>query len=221
MGGMSGLAYCVRHPGAARAFVSVSSATRAEPFSIAVRSLQREMIRSDPKWLDGHYDPEDPPIIGQRLARKLGMITYRSAEEWRGRFGRERTPGEGAIGDRFRIEFSVESYLENHANKFSGAFDPNCYLYLSRASDLFDLAEHGGSLQAGFKRLQLEQTLVIGVTTDILFPLHQQQELADGFASVCKNSEFVALDCLRGHDSFLVEMDAFRPVICDYFESCG
>ena len=82
MGGMSGLAYCVRHPQAVRSFVSISSTTRAEPFSIAVRSLQREMIRSDPKWLDGDYDPADPPVIGQRLARKLGMITYRSAEEW-------------------------------------------------------------------------------------------------------------------------------------------
>ena len=71
------------------------------------------------------------------------------------------------------MEFSVESYLEAHANRFSGTFDANCYLYLSRASDLFDLAEHGGSLKSGFKRLRLERALIIGVTTDILFPLHQ------------------------------------------------
>ena len=46
MGGMSGLAYCVRHAGEVRRLISISSATRALPFSIAVRSLQREMIRS-------------------------------------------------------------------------------------------------------------------------------------------------------------------------------
>ena len=86
---MSGLAYCVRHPEAARRFISISSAARGEPFSIAVRSLQREMIRSDPNWMGGHYSADKPPIIGQRLARKLGMITYRSPEEWRGRFGRD------------------------------------------------------------------------------------------------------------------------------------
>ncbi len=218
MGGMSGLAYCVRHPQGVRSFVSISSTTRAEPFSIAVRSLQREMIRSDPKWLDGDYDPADPPIIGQRLARKLGMITYRSAEEWVLRFGRERsTTTEGAAGDRFRIEFSVESYLENHARKFSGAFDPNCYLYLSHASDLFDFAEHGGSLKSAFKCLDLERSLVIGVRSDILFPLHQQRALAAGLAEVCPDSTLVELDCNRGHDSFLVDMDAFRPVICDFF----
>lgn len=220
MGGMSGLAFCVRHPEAVKRFVSISSATRALPFSIAVRSLQREMIRSDPKWQKGNYEPGDPPITGQRLARKLGMITYRSAEEWAQRFGRERATDHATIGDQFVAEFSVESYLENHANKFSGAFDPNCYLYLSHASDLFDLAEYGGSLKAGFKRLKLEQALVIGVRTDILFPPEQQRELAAGIAAVCSDTRLAELDCIRGHDSFLVDMDAFRPVLCEYFESC-
>ncbi len=217
MGGMSGLAYCVRHPEAVRNFISVSSATRALPFSIAVRSLQREMIRSDPKWNLGNYTDDDPPAVGQLLARKLGMITYRSAEEWEKRFGRERMAEAGTPGDPFTIEFAVESYLEHHANRFSGSFDPNCYLYLSRASDLFDLAEHGGSLEAGFAHLDLERALVMGVTTDILFPLHQQRELAEGLSNVCTRTEFVELDCIRGHDSFLVDMDAFRPVICDFF----
>ena len=219
MGGMSGLALCVRHPESTRSFVSISSSTRALPFSIAVRSLQREMIRSDPKWKKGNYKSGKPPITGQRLARKLGMITYRSAEEWEQRFGRERSTSHARIEDQFVAEFSVESYLESHANKFTGAFDPNCYLYLSHASDLFDLAEYGGSLEAGFRRLNLERALVIGVRTDILFPLHQQRELAEGFARVCEDVHFAELDCIRGHDSFLVDMDAFRPVICDFFES--
>jgi homoserine O-acetyltransferase len=221
MGGMSGLAFCVRHPEAARNFISISSATRALPFSIAFRSLQREVIRSDPKWLEGDYDVADPPLLGQRLARKLGMISYRSPVEWAQRFGRQRTTAtEENVNDPFKIAFSVEAYLENHANKFSGAFDPNCYLYLSRASDMFDLAEHGGSLKSGFKKLKLERALVIGVETDILFPIDQQEELADGLAEVCDDTQLIRLDCIRGHDSFLVDMDAFRPVICEFFESC-
>lgn len=220
MGGMSGLAYCVRHPDSVRRFVSVSSAARALPFAIAVRSLQREMIRSDRLWENGNYDADAPPLTGQRLARKLGMITYRSAEEWTQRFGRERATDPVQPGVQFGTEFSVESYLENHANKFSGAFDANCYLYLSHASDMYDLAEHGGSLAAGFDKLDLEKALVIGVRTDILFPLEQQQELAAGISRNCADTQLVELDCVRGHDSFLVEMDAFRPVIHNFFESC-
>ena len=68
MGGMTGLALCVRHPHSTRAFVSISSATRAMPFSIAVRSLQREMIRSDPKWKKGNYKAGKPPITGWRIS---------------------------------------------------------------------------------------------------------------------------------------------------------
>ncbi len=221
MGGMTGLGFCARHPGRARNFVSISSTTRSEPFSIAVRSLQREMIRSDPRWNDGDYDVDDPPITGQRLARKLGMISYRSPEEWVQRFGRERTTAETRPGDPFQIEFSVESYLENHARKFTGQFDPNCYLYLSHASDLFDLCEHGGSLEVAFRRMQLERVLVMGVTTDVLFPVHQQRDMAEGFREAGHNVEYVELDCIRGHDSFLVDMDAFRPVLCRFFETSG
>ena len=217
MGGMSALGFCVRHPEISDGLLSISAATRALPFSIAVRSLQREMIRRDPKWLDGHYDPADPPLVGQRLARKLGMMTYRSAEEWEHRFGRERMSVQSRPGDMFGGDFAVESYLEAQANRFIGQFDANCYLYLSRASDLFDLAEHGGSLAAGFEMLNLSRAMVIGVRTDFLFPIHQQEELADGLSRVVPETEFVRLDCIKGHDSFLVEMDAFRPVISRYF----
>ena len=48
--------------------------------------------------------------------------------------------------------------------------------------------------------------------------LEQQRELADGLARIVPKTEFVELDCIKGHDSFLVEMDAFRPVVSRYFE---
>jgi homoserine O-acetyltransferase len=218
MGGMTALAFCVRHPELGGRLLSISSAARALPFSIAIRSLQREMIVRDPKWAGGNYPPDDPPVVGQRLARKLGMMTYRSPREWEQRFGRERISLEMHSQERFFGDFAVESYLENHANKFTGQFDANCYLYLSRASDLFDFAEHGGSLEAGFRRLNLESAMVIGVETDLLFPIRQQRELARGLSAAVADTELVELDCIKGHDSFLVEMDAFRPVVSRYFD---
>jgi homoserine O-acetyltransferase/O-succinyltransferase len=218
MGGMTALAFEVLFPGMSRGLVVISSGTRSLPFSIALRSLQREMIRRDPDWQGGDYPRDAVPLTGMRMARKLGMITYRSAEEWRLRFGRERaTADQAQQGDPFGILFEVESYLEHHANKFIGQFDPNCYLYLSRASDLFDVAEHGGSLAESLAKVQSERVLVIGVNTDFLFPLYQQQELADGLQRTGRKVDFAALDCLKGHDSFLVEMDTFRPVISRFF----
>ncbi len=219
MGGMTALAYAVLHPGQAEGLVSISAAARSLPFSIALRSLQRELIRSDPIWADGQYSPEQPPALGMRLARKLGMITYRSAKEWTDRFGRERATDDVAGGARFGIDFEVESYLEAHANKFIGAFDANCYLYLSRAMDLFDVADHGGTVADGLARIKAERALIVGVETDFLFPLQQQRELAEGLEQSVPQVQFHALASIQGHDSFLVDMDRFRPVIARFFEA--
>ncbi|HWK74078.1 MAG TPA: homoserine O-acetyltransferase [Povalibacter sp.] len=218
LGGMSVLAYCALFPNEARSVVTISGAARSMPFSIALRSLQREMIRRDPDWRDGAYPMDAIPVSGMRLARKLGMITYRSAKEWALRFGRERANVERKPGDPFGIDFEVESYLENHADKFTGQYDPNCYLYLSRAMDLFDLADHGGTVAEALQRFTVERALVVGVETDLLFPIEQQQELADGLAGGGREVQLARLPSLQGHDSFLVDMDRFRPVIGDFLK---
>jgi homoserine O-acetyltransferase len=83
--------------------------------------------------------------------------------------------------------------------------------------DLFDGLDHGGSLTASFSSLQLDSAMVIGVGTDILFPLVQQQALADALAEKVADVAFVPLDSLQGHDSFLVDMDRFRPAMAAYF----
>ena len=212
MGGMSALAYAILFPEDVRDLVTISSATRATPFATAIRSLQRECIRSDPAWQGGGYPPEGGPDTGLRLARKLGLITYRSAQEWRERFGRERIAG-ASPAEMFGPEFEVEAYLEMHARKFAGSFDANCYLYLSRAMDLFDVAEHGGSVEAGLGRIRAARTLVVGVETDFLFPIDQQEEIARILTAAGRRVSMVRLPSIQGHDSFLVDMDRFCPVI--------
>ena len=219
MGGMTALAFSMLHSERTRGFVSISSAARSMPFSIALRSLQRELIRSDAAWKNGQYKPNEAPDGGMKLARKLGMITYRSSEEWSERFGRERATSEIDPGHPFGIDFEVESYLAAQADKFTGAFDANCYLYLSRAMDLFDAADHGGSIAKGLSMVQVERVLVIGVVSDFLFPVCQQQELAEELTKLGQNVTYAELESIQGHDSFLVDMDRFRPVIADYFTS--
>jgi homoserine O-acetyltransferase len=214
---MTALSFAMLFPELTRGLVCISSAIHSLPFAIALRSLQREMIRRDPGWKNGNYSPGKGPITGMRLARKLGMITYRSAIEWEQRFGRERatdrSPGDGP----FRIDFEVESYLEAHANRFIGTFDANCYLYLSRAMDLFDAASHGGSAEQAFRRVQASRALIVGVTTDFLFPLHQQEELANALRVTVPEVDFRALPSINGHDSFLVDMARFRPTVASFF----
>ena len=218
MGGMSALAFEILFPGHSDGLVVISSGPRSLPFATALRSLQREMIRRDPNWQKGDYDADTMPLVGMRLARKLGMITYRSAEEWRTRFGRERASEECEPDDPFCLDFEIEVYLDHHANKFTGQFDPNCYLYLSRASDLFDVADHGATVEAGLAKVEANRVLVVGVRTDFLFPPHQQRELAEQLSVGGREAEYVELDSIQGHDSFLVDMDRFRPTIARFFD---
>src|SRR5579871_1129568 len=92
LGGMVVLAFAAQFPGSARRMVSISGTAAASPFAIALRSIQREAILRDPDWSGGAYTDEKPPATGMRIARMLGMMTYRSATEWRERFGRAPAP---------------------------------------------------------------------------------------------------------------------------------
>ena len=123
-------------------------------------------------------------------------------------------------GDAFGINFEIESYLEAHALKFVGGYDANCYLYMSRAMDLFDAAAHGGGiLEKAFARIDVNDALVIGVETDFLFPVDQQRELSRLLDAPGRRVEFHPLASIQGHDSFLVDMDRFRPVLGEFFAS--
>ncbi len=229
MGGMCALAYLLRHPESARSHVNISGSARALPFSIAIRSLQREAIRLDPKWNSGRYDELHYPESGMRMARKLGVITYRSALEWDGRFGRVRLDSDRRDDeDPFGLEFEVESYLEGHARRFVRNFDPNCYLYLSRSMDWFDLAEycaapcgnHGDDVLAALAGIHgIDKALAIGVTTDILFPLQQQEQIADGLRAGGAEAAFLPLPSPQGHDAFLVDFARFGPAVGDFLVS--
>ena len=223
MGGMTALSLLARHRRIARAHINISGSARALPFSIAVRSLQREAIRLDPNWNGGAYDDATYPESGMRIARKLGVITYRSALEWDGRFGRVRLDeSASAEDDPFGLEFQVESYLEGHARRFVRRYDPNCYLYLSRSMDWFDLADQaGGDTLAALAALAgngVERALAIGANTDILFPVQQQQEVADGLARGGAEAEFIGMDSPQGHDAFLVDFERFGPAVRDFLD---
>jgi homoserine O-acetyltransferase/O-succinyltransferase len=216
LGGMVVLAYAALFPGASRRLVCISGTAASAPFAIALRSIQREIITSDPAWANGHYRAEHPPATGQRLARKLGTMTYRSAAEWQQRFGRDPIRPDMKVAGPFAAEFAVQGYLETLAQRFASAFDANCYLYISRAMDRFDLADHGDSLSGVLARSHVERALVIGVESDILFPLREQRTIADALREGGVATRFAPLDCLEGHDSFLIDIERFGAELSEF-----
>lgn len=217
LGGMTSLAYGVLFPEDVARVVTISAAAHATPYAIALRSIQREAIRRDPAFRGGAYDPLAPPLDGMRIARKIGTVTYRSAIEWDERFGRR--PAEAPSAEPGAARFAVEDYLDRQAEKFVGTFDANCWLALSEAMDAFDLANHGGSVLAAAHRLRGRRVLVVGVETDILFPIRQQAELAVDLAAGGARVDFARLPSVQGHDAFLVDLERFEPAVKRFLES--
>ena len=218
LGGMKALAFSILHNTLVKNLILISSATQALPYAIALRSLQREVIRKDPLWNNGFYSYEKPPLNGVRIARKIGMTSYRSASEWTQRFGRKKSDDNKLNQNTFGIEntsfeYEIESYLEHQAVKFQNIFDANCYLYLSRAMDWFDVAKHGESTLDAISKTKIDKALVLGVTTDVLFPPQQQKEISELLSLSNTIVEYKELDCIQGHDSFLVDTNRFSKVI--------
>jgi homoserine O-acetyltransferase len=204
LGGMQSLMAAALEPQRVARVVTISAAGRSYPKSIAMRFVQRSALMADPDWRGGRYYGETFPHVGLKVAREIGTITYRSGPEWRERFGRarvdDRTPRLGA-------DFQVESYLVHQGEKFCLQYDPNSYLYISKAMDLFDLGDGQPSYEEGVARVQCP-ALVIGVTTDILFPSWQQAELARLLEKGGARTTHVELDSPYRHDTFLLELEA-------------
>jgi homoserine O-acetyltransferase len=153
------------------------------------------------------------------------LVSYRAAEEWHQRFDRSRISKDRRTGAPFELEFEVESYLDYNAKKFIHNFDANSYLYLSRAMDWFDVADHGGSVNSGLTKIHVKTALIIGVTTDILFPPEQQREIVRGLekAGSCEECvEYVEIDSISGHDAFLVDSERFSSAMkCFLDKTCS
>ncbi|XP_046547209.1 LOW QUALITY PROTEIN: uncharacterized protein LOC124257240 [Haliotis rubra] len=200
-----------------RRLISKSSCAQSHPSAIAFRYLQRKCIMSDHNWNKGHYYDGDFPKIGMKLAREIATLTYRSGPEWDQRFGR------GRINDRdppsLCPTFHIESYLEHQGESFSNKFDPNSLLYMSKAMDLFDVSEGFDSLEVGLSQVTCP-AMVIGVQTDILFPIWEQRKLAQVLQAAGNDVvTFYELNSMYGHDTFLLDLNGVGTAVKGFLET--
>jgi homoserine O-acetyltransferase len=211
LGGMQSLMLAAIAAHRVDRIVSISAALCSHPQSIAMRFVQRQAVMADLDWREGRYYGASFPSRGLRVAREIGTITYRSGPEWSERFGRKRIKNEVP---RLDEDYQVESYLAHQGDRFCLQYDPNSYLYISKAMDLFDLTEEGedgheGAVGTAPARLSDVRcpSLVIGVRSDILFPVWQQRELARGLEAAGAEVTYLELDAPYGHDTFLIELE--------------
>lgn len=219
MGGMQALSLAANWPDMAQR-VLVLAATAAMPVqNIAFQELGRQAIMADPNWQEGaYYGTGRSPDAGLAVARMAAHITYLSEATLSEKFGR-RLQDRQAKSFGFGADYQVESYLRYQGESFTGRFDANSYLYITKAMSYFDLTDghaveedHRARLAEAFRGCSARFCLV-SFDTDWLYPTSESRSIAHALNAAGAPVSFMELTAPFGHDSFLLDVPALDRVI--------
>lgn len=218
MGGMQVLEWAVMYPERVCSWIAIATTAAASAQQIAYSSVQRSTIVLDPHWRGGRYydaAPGEGPTRGLAIARELAQITYRSDEVFADRFGR------GSLDslDRFTPwqRFDVEGYLDYHGAKLCRRFDANSYLTIAKAMDLHDLGRNRGGVAKALARVRAPG-LTVSITSDSLYPPHQQEEIRDVLRAGGRPCRHGVVVSPHGHDAFLLEHEQVSRLIAPFLD---
>ena len=217
MGGMLALLFAIEFPHAVRRVLAMATTGRESAQAIAFNEVGRQAIMQDPAWNHGDYPKDGGPRVGLAIARMMAHITYVSDASMDRKFGRRKKETANTDAYTFDVQFEVEGYLRHQGQSFINRFDANSYLYITRALDQFDLAHAYGSLEAAFAPVEAE-TLVVGFTSDWLFPPEQNRALSLALLRAGKRASYAELSTDLGHDSFLLESEELYSLVRAFLE---
>ncbi|MFJ1571797.1 homoserine O-acetyltransferase [Pseudomonas sp. NPDC088322] len=216
LGGMQALQWTITYPDRVRHCVDIASAPKLSAQNIAFNEVARQAILTDPEFHGGSFQDQGViPKRGLMLARMVGHITYLSDDSMGEKFGRE-LKSDKLNYDFHSVEFQVESYLRYQGEEFSGRFDANTYLLMTKALDYFDpAATHGGDLAATLSNVTADYC-VISFTTDWRFSPARSREIVDALMAARKNVCYLEIDSPYGHDAFLIPTPRYMLGFSNY-----
>ncbi|MDI3240645.1 homoserine O-acetyltransferase [Arthrobacter sp. AL08] len=216
LGGARALEWAVSYPDRVRrcGVISIGASSTAE--QIAFAQAQTLAIRQDPNFNGGDYYGGPGPEAGLALARRIAHITYRSAAELDGRFGRNAQDSEaplraGSLAGRGR--YQVESYLDHQGNKLVRRFDANSYIAITEALMSHDVCRGRGALTEALAPATAA-FLVAAVDSDRLYFPDQSRALA---AALPGNVAVHTIEAPIGHDGFLTEIGQLNTQLRQHF----
>ena len=192
MGGYQALEWALMEPTIIQDLFLIATSAAESPWGIAVHTAQRLSIEADSTWMDRQADAGSR---GLRAARGIGILTYRNYAIMK---EKQSDPEINKL-DNYR----ASSYISYQGNKLSRRFNAYSYWLLTKAMDSHNIARNrGGDLKKTLASIP-QRTLIVGITSDILCPLAEQEFLADNMP----NSTLISIDSLYGHDGFMVETE--------------
>lgn len=215
MGGMNVLEWGMQKTLPVDKLIVLAAPAKTSPFVIAFHEIQRQAIMLDADWRGGDYYGRDIPSAGLSVARMIGVLSYRSEYSLTAKFGRKPAWRTGVIEDPyqgFNQKFDVESYMNHQGDALIHRFDPNSYLYLTKAIDLFDISKGQESMEQAMAQLR-GHLYCLSIDTDLLFPPHQLIEMVEMRRQSGKATDYFELNSIHGHDAFLIEFAQMEGII--------
>jgi homoserine O-acetyltransferase len=217
IGGMQVLQWAIEYPAFVRAAIPIATTANLGAQSLAFDAVGRNAILGDANFADGQYHNGKGPDRGLAIARMIGHITYLSEQGMREKFGRQLRNAEEYSYD-FNSEFAVETYLDYQGQSFVERFDANSYLYITKASNYFDLAKDYGSLKRAFADTEC-RFLVVSFASDWLFTPAQSKAIVDALVANRKDVSFCNIASPYGHDAFLLEPDVLGGFLSGFIRA--
>ena len=196
LGGQQAIEWAIMQPDLIENLILFSTNAIHSPWGIAFNESQRMAIASDPSWIERH---PKAGMNGMKVARSIALLSYRNYAT----YGRTQSRDEGQV-DFFR----ATTYQNYQGEKLGKRFNAFSYWTLSKMFDSHDVGRGRGRVEESLKAIKAK-TLVIGISSDVLFPPEEQEFLAKHIP----NAQYALIDSMYGHDGFLIEFEAMTETI--------
>ncbi len=215
MGGFQVMEWMARFPSLFDKAMVIAATYRVSAHTIALLSLIREAICSDPDWQNGdYYGSGRKPNQGMGLATAFGICIWMGRSVMEQRFA-NRTHGDGQLRYGFAPEFEIEHFLHQVAAGSGEKIDPNALIYLGRAMQYFDLSRPYRQLSdafAGFRGV----ALLVSYDSDWRYPADEMELINQALLAAGIPSRHATLSSKFGHGAFIYDFASLAPVLEDF-----
>lgn len=197
MGGQQLLEWAIEEPDLFENIYPMATNAVHSPWARAFNASQRHAIEADPTW---QKEAPDAGLEGMKVARSIALLSYRHYETY------ENTQMET---EEERItDFKSESYQRYQGEKLAKRFNAFSYYFLSKSMDAHNVGRGRGNTANALRQIRANTT-VIGIESDILFPVSEQAFIAENVPG----AELHVIPSPYGHDGFLLEFHQLEQII--------
>lgn len=209
LGGMQLLEWAAEYPDDFEYIVPIATAAKSSPWVIALNTSQRMCIEQDATWNNGK---NDAAINGMKVARTIALLSYRNYDAYtQTQQGVTIDTEELSIDQRV---FKAETYQRYQGEKLAKRFNAYSYYNITKVLDTHDIGRGRGTTEFALSIIN-SKALVIGISSDLLFPPKEQTFIAKHL----KNAQLEIIDSSYGHDGFLLEFEVIHYLISKFLES--